>query len=271
MTLTSRPDPREFRKRMLAREPLLGTFMKFPCPQATEILGQAGFDFVMLDEEHSPWTREQLGMSYLAARAFQTAAFVRVSRPDAASLLSALDDGAIGVMVPHVSSAEKAREVASWARYKGGTRGSGVSRGGDYGGMVGADGIDAYYEWADSVTTVIAMIEDAEAIERIDEITSVDGIDAFFIGRGDLGLSLSNMAGPKPTVAEATKIIAQSVIRNGKILAAVCPTLESDDARAMRDLGVTVMMVGSDQFFMRASATAQLRHFNKLMKDTGTD
>src|SRR5690606_31637590 len=109
-------------------------------------------------------------------------------RPDAASILSALDDGAIGVMVPHVDSAQKARDVASWSRYKGGTRGSGVSRGGDYGGMVGAGGIDGYYDWADSVTTVVAMIEDAEAIERIDEITAVEGIDAFFMGRGDLGL-----------------------------------------------------------------------------------
>jgi 2-keto-3-deoxy-L-rhamnonate aldolase RhmA len=262
-----RPDPRDFRKRLLAREPLLGTFMKFPCPQSTEIIGQVGFDFVMLDEEHAPWTREQLGMSYLAARAFQTAAFVRVSRPDAASILSALDDGAIGVMVPHVSTAEKARDVASWARYKGGSRGSGISRGGDYGGVVGPGGIDAYYEWADTVTTVVAMIEDAEALERIDEITAVEGIDVFFMGRGDLGLSLSNMAGPKPTVEEASKIIAESVLRSGKVLAAVSPSLASDDAKAMKDLGVTMMLVGNDQAFMRASAAAQLANFNKLMKD----
>src|SRR5690606_29795745 len=120
-------------------------------------------------------------------------------------------------------SAQKARDVASWARYKGGTRGSGVSRGGDYGGVVGPGGIDAYYEWADDVTTVIAMIEDADAIDNIDEITAVEGIDCFFMGRGDLGLSLSNVQGPKPTVPEATKIIAEAVLKNGKILAAVCP------------------------------------------------
>jgi len=267
MISATRPDPRDFRKRLLAREPLLGTFMKFPCPQSTEILGQVGFDFVMLDEEHSPWTREQLGISYLAARAFQTAAFVRVSRPDAASILSALDDGAIGVMVPHVDSAQKARDVASWSRYRGGTRGSGVSRGGDYGGMVGAGGIDGYYDWADSVTTVVAMIEDAEAIERIDEITAVEGIDAFFMGRGDLGLSLSNVEGPKPTLEEAVRIIAESVLRNGKILAAVSPGLASDDAKAMKDIGVTMMLAGNDQAFMRASAMTQLTSFNKLMKD----
>ncbi len=259
------PDPREFRNRLINREPLIGTFMKFPGPHATEILGSVGYDFVMLDEEHAPWTRDQLGMGLLAARAFGTAGLVRISRPDAASVLSALDDGAIGVMVPHVSSADKAREVASWARYKGGARGSGVGRAGDYGGRIVA-GIDAYYEAADALTTVIAMIEDREAVERIDEITSVEGIDAFFLGRGDLGLSLSNATGPAPTLDEAVMVVAESVLKSGKALSAVSPNLASDDAKQMKDLGVTALMVGSDQGFMRSSATAQLAHFEKLMR-----
>jgi 2-keto-3-deoxy-L-rhamnonate aldolase RhmA len=262
----ARPDPRDFRRRLLAREPLIGTFMKFPGPHATEIIGSLGYDFVMLDEEHSPWTRDQLGMGFLAARAFGTAGLTRIARPDAASILSALDDGAIGVMVPHVSSAAKARDVASWARYKGGTRGSGVSRGGDYGARVGPGGIDGYYEASDAITTVIAMIEDAEAIDRIDEIVAVDGIDAFFMGRGDLGLSLSNVAGPKPNVDEAVAVVAKAVLGAGKILAAVTPNMASDDARAMRDLGVTMLMVGSDQGFMRAGALAQIGQFETLMK-----
>jgi 2-keto-3-deoxy-L-rhamnonate aldolase RhmA len=266
MTSPLRPDPREFRKRVIAREPVLGTFIKFTVPQPTEILGQIGYDFVMLDEEHSPWTREQLGVAYLGAKAYGTAAIVRVSRPDAASILSVLDDGAIGIMVPHVDTAQKARDVASWSRYKGGTRGSGISRGGDYGGAIGSGGIDGYYEWADGITTVIAMIEDAAAIDNIEEIAAVEGIDAFFLGRGDLGLSLSNVKGPKPTLDEAVKIAAEAVLRNGKALAAVCPSLNGDDAKAMKDLGVTVMLTGNDQAFLRMSAAAQLGHFNTLMK-----
>lgn len=262
---TSRPDPREFRNRVKNGEPVLGTFMKFPVPQPTEILGQLGFDFVMLDEEHSPWTREQLGHAYLGARAFGIAPIVRISRPDAASVLSCLDDGAVGVMCPHVDSAQMARNLASWSRYKGGSRGSGVSRGGDYGGQA-TGGIDSYYQWADGVSTVFAMIEDAAAIENIEEITAVEGIDVFFLGRGDLGLSLSNVQGPKPTLDEAVKKAAEAVLRNGKALAAVCPSLASDDAQAMKDIGVTVMLVGNDQAFLRNSAAAQLAGFNKLMK-----
>jgi 2-keto-3-deoxy-L-rhamnonate aldolase RhmA len=260
-----RPDPREFRQRLTNREPLIGTFMKFPGPHATEIIGSIGYDFVMLDEEHAPWTRDQLGMGFLAARAFGTAGLVRIARPDAASILSALDDGAIGVMVPHVDSAEKARDVASWARYKGGSRGSGVGRGGDYGGRIVA-GIDAYYAASDAVSTVIAMIEDAAAIDRIDEIAAVDGIDGFFLGRGDLALSLSNAAAPAPTVEEAVGIVAEAVLRHGKALCAVTPSFASDDARKMIDLGVTMMMVGNDQHFMRAGAMAQLTQFQTMMK-----
>jgi len=263
---TPRPNPRDFRKRLLSRELLLGTFVKTPTSHATEILGSIGYDFVMLDEEHAPWTRQTLEIRLLGARAFGTAGLVRIARPDANSILSVLDDGAIGVMVPHVASAEKARDIASWARYKGGTRGSGVGRGGDYGGRP----IEQHYELADSTTTVIAMIEDREAIERIDDITAVDGIDAFFLGRGDLGLSLSNATGPVPTLDEAVRIVAESVRKRGKILSAVSPNMASDDAKRMMDLGATVLMVGNDQWFMRSAAATQLEHFRKLKSATSS-
>jgi 2-keto-3-deoxy-L-rhamnonate aldolase RhmA len=245
---SARPGPREFRKRLINREPLIGTFLKIPTSHGAEIIGSIGYDFVMLDEEHAPWTRQTLEIGFHGARA--------------SSILSALDDGAIGVMVPHVASAAKARDVASWARYRGGTRGSGVGRGGDYGGRP----IDAHYDFADATTTVIAMIEDREAIEHIDEITAVEGIDAFFLGRGDLALSLSNATGPVPTVDEAVRIVAKSVLASGKALCAVTANMASDDAKQMFDLGVTALIVGNDQFFIRSGAAAQLAQFNKLMK-----
>jgi 2-keto-3-deoxy-L-rhamnonate aldolase RhmA len=268
MTSTApRPAPRDFRKRLLERQLLIGTFCKTPTSHSAEILGSLGYDFVMLDEEHAPWTRQTLEVGFLAARAFGTAGLVRIARPDANSILSALDDGAIGVMVPHVASAQKARNIASWARYKGGTRGSGVGRGGDYGGRP----IEAHYESSDATTTVIAMIEDWEAIEQIDAITAVAGIDGFFLGRGDLGLSLSNAAGkpgagPVPTVDEAVRIVAKAVLKSGKALCAVTPNMASDDAKKMLDLGVTALMVASDQGFIRSGALTQLEHFKKLVQ-----
>jgi len=259
---TPRPAPREFRKRLLDRELLIGTFCKTPTSHATEILGTLGYDFVMLDEEHAPWTRQTLEVGLLGARAFGTAGLVRIARPDANSILSVLDDGAIGVMVPHVASAQKARQIASWARYKGGTRGSGVGRGGDYGGRP----FETHYQASDATTTVIAMIEDRDAIEQIDEITAVEGIDGFFLGRGDLGLSLSNATGPAPTLDEAVRIVAESVLKSGKTLCAVTQNMASDDAKQMIDLGVTALMVASDHGILRSGFVTQIEHFRKLSK-----
>jgi 2-keto-3-deoxy-L-rhamnonate aldolase RhmA len=220
---------------------------------------------VILDEEHAPWTRDALDTGFIAARAFETAGFVRISRPDAASILQVLDSGAIGVMVPHVSSAEKAENIASWARYRGGTRGSGAgSRGNDYGRRPATEA----YALADETTTVIAMIEDAEALDHLDEITAVEGIDAFFIGRGDLGLSLSNKPGPTPTVQEATEMIAAAALRNNKVLAAVT-RFPSDDAKMLMELGVTCMLAANDHSWIRNGALAELAGFQKMMKGTG--
>lgn len=255
------PDPGRFRARLLAGEPLIGTFMKVPATQNTEVLGLEGFDFVVLDEEHAPWTRGTLDAALLAARAFQTAGIVRVARADANSVLSVLDDGATGIMVPHVDTAEKARNIVSWARYRGGTRGSGASRGGEY----GTRGVDNY-RLSDEATAVICMVEDRQAIEAIDEIAAVDGVDALFLGRGDLALSLSNASGPAPTVKEAVAIVATAAARAGKPLSAVVQSMRSDEAKWLMDLGVTAMMVASDLGFLRQAARGALLDFGELMK-----
>jgi staphyloferrin B biosynthesis citrate synthase len=258
--MTARPDPRAFRERLLAREPLIGTFMKTPSAHNTEIIGGLGYDFVMLDEEHAPWDRGTLDMGLLAAKAFGTAGIVRIARPDPSSVLSVLDDGAIGIMVPHVDSAQKARDVASWARYKGGARGLGIGRGGEYGAR-GADHIP----FADRTTTVIAMIEDARAIEVIDDIVAVEGIDCIFMGRGDLGLSLSNAGPSAPPLKDAVETICAACRKQDKPVSAVVQQMDSDEARWLIDLGVTAMMVASDQGFMRTAAGAALADFRRIM------
>ncbi len=101
----SRPSPAAFRQRLAAKAPLLGTFIKTPTGHAIEILGDLGFDFVVIDEEHAPFDRVAIDNALLAARAAGTAGIVRVAAPSAANLLSVLDSGAIGVLVPHVSTA----------------------------------------------------------------------------------------------------------------------------------------------------------------------
>ena len=112
---------------------LLGTFVKTPGPHNTEALGTAGLDFVVIDEEHAPFDRGSIDLALLGARAGGIAGLVRVS--DAGHLLAALDDGATGVLIPHVDSPQRAAEVVSLCRYRGGSRGfSNTTRAGGYGG-----------------------------------------------------------------------------------------------------------------------------------------
>jgi 2-keto-3-deoxy-L-rhamnonate aldolase RhmA len=210
----------------------------------------------MLDEEHAPWTRATLDAGLLAARAFGAAGIVRIARPDPTSILSVLDDGAIGIMAPHVDSAQKVRDIVSWAHYQGGSRGLGIGRGGEY----GARGAE-HVPFADKTTTVIAMIEDRRALEVIDDIAAVPGVDCLFLGRGDLGLSLRNASGAAPTLEEAVEIVAAAARKHDKPLAAVVPSMASDEARWLMDLGVTAMMVLSDQSFMRQAANQALQEF----------
>lgn len=253
----TRPHPRQFRSRLVAGEPLIGTFMKVPASQNTEVLAIEGFDFVMLDEEHAPWDRGTLDTALLAARAFGTAGLIRIARPDANSVLAALDDGAIGIMCPHVDTAEKARAIASWARYQGGTRGAGASRGADYGGYGRRE--------ADDTTTVICMVEDRKALDTIDDIAAVDGVDALFLGRGDLGLSFGNATDPVPSLREAVERIVEVSKAHGKPVSAVVQSMKSDEAKWLIDLGVTAMMVASDLGFLRQAAKGALEDFRELM------
>uniref|UniRef100_A0A2A4YYW0 Aldolase n=1 Tax=OCS116 cluster bacterium TaxID=2030921 RepID=A0A2A4YYW0_9PROT len=245
-----------FRQRLLAGEPLIGTFMKVPSSHLTEVMGSLGFDFVMLDEEHAPWTRATLDAGCLGARAFGIASMVRIARPDAANILSALDDGATGIMVPHVDSAEKAESIVSAAHYYGGTRGAGVGRGGEYG-MRGKEN----FTIADQQTTIMAMIEDRQALDVIDDITSIEGIDAIFLGRGDLGLSLRNGPDGSLSIKQAVEKVAKSATDNGKTLSAVVQSLQSDDAKWLADIGVTAMMVASDIGFLQQAARLALKDF----------
>jgi 2-keto-3-deoxy-L-rhamnonate aldolase RhmA len=260
----SRPDPRQFRARLKGGEPLIGSFMKVPAPQNTEVLGLDGFDFVILDEEHAPWDRGTLDTALLACRAYRIAGVVRIARPDPNSVLAALDDGAMGVMVPHVASAEMARKVVSWARYRNGIRGAGASRGGEYG-KNGAKNFDL----SDETSAVICMIEDRQAVDQIDEIVNVEGVDAIFLGRGDLGLSLSNATVLAPTLDQAVSTIVEACRRAGKPIAALVQSMKSDEAKWLIDLGVTAMVVASDLGFLRQAAGLALRDFNEIMKSRG--
>lgn len=256
MTTPARPSPSDFRRRFADAERLVGTFIKTPTTHAIEILGDLGFDFVVIDEEHAPFNRESIDVALLAARASGTAAIVRVANATPAGILSALDCGATGVLVPHVATVEIAQSVAAASRYRGGRRGySGSGRSGHYGGATVWKNVEA----ADAQTTVIAMIEDPEAIENIEAIVRVDGIHGFFIGRGDLTVAFGAPSNTAPVIQAAVERITSTARAAGK---PVCVMVNSaDEAKGFEPLGVTAFIVSSDQGFMRRAATQVLKDF----------
>ena len=106
-------EQQDFRTKFLAGETLYGTFLKVPATMPAEILGSIGYDFVVVDEEHSPFNRETTDRIVLACKAAGIASVVRVQSADPANILSVLDCGADGILVPHVTDAETARAIVS--------------------------------------------------------------------------------------------------------------------------------------------------------------
>jgi 2-keto-3-deoxy-L-rhamnonate aldolase RhmA len=259
-----RPHYSSFRRRFVDGQNLVGSFIKTPTIHATEIFGTLGYDFVVIDEEHAPFDRAVTDLVVLAARASNLASIVRVSSDDPTKILSCLDCGATGVLVPHVASVEKAQAVAATARYRGGRRGySGSPRAGGY----GATPMWQLVEEQDTSVCVIAMIEDPEALDHIDAIAAVDGIHGLFIGRGDLTVSLDVTSSADPKVQQAVKRIIAAARRAKK---PVCVMVGSAaEAKDFADLGASAFIISSDQGQMRRAAAQSFAEFNKLVRVPG--
>ena len=251
-----RPPYTDFRRRLRARGFLLGTFIKIPTTHATEIVGGLGFDFVVIDQEHAPLDQGTIDIMVLAARASNIAGIVRVGDPSDANILSVLDCGAAGILVPHVDTAEKARGIAAACRYRGGRRGfANTTRAGGFGDVSFADHMAAQ----DSQVACVAMIEDIAALDEIDAIAAVDGIDAFFIGRGDLTAALGAPAMTSPETLEVVLPIMAAARKAGMPVIMLSP--DRADAVAMAKLGASAFMVASDQGFLKQAARQTLKDF----------
>lgn len=251
-----RPSYRQFRQRLIAQEHVLGTFVKTPTSHATEMLGLLGFDFVVFDQEHAPLSNDTIDRMVLGARASNIAGIVRVGDPSESAILTVLDCGASGVLVPHVATVEKARHIVSCCRYRGGKRGfANTTRAGGFGGASFKEHMDAQ----DSEVACIAMIEDIAALDEIEGIVQVEGLDAIFIGRGDLTAALE---APSMTSDETHKIVAP-IMRAAKNAGMPIIMLSPDrkDAEKMAELGASAFLISSDHGFMRKAATAALTEF----------
>jgi 4-hydroxy-2-oxoheptanedioate aldolase len=172
--------------RMDDGEVVVGTFQVFDSVQVAEAVGVAGMDFVVFDQEHGPLTAETSLAMAAGAESGGAVALVRVRTNAPAEIQRGLDMGSGGVMVPQVENradAERARDAARFSPL--GERGlSQYTRAGRYAGM------DDFTRRQNEETTLILQVEGEEAVEEIDEIVALDGVDVAFLGPYDLSQSL---------------------------------------------------------------------------------
>jgi len=158
-------------------------------PKMVEVVARFGqVHAVWLDQEHCTRSPEQLDTLLLACRAENIPALVRVPPTDYVQMMHPLESGAVGVMVPQVRSVEQVHQVVSWCKYPPeGSRGLFL---GNTEANYGATDAQAHIERANREHLVAIQIETAEAVEQVDDIAGVQGVDALFVGPGDLACCL---------------------------------------------------------------------------------
>lgn len=238
-----------FKKRMLQGDILSGTFLKTPSFQLVEILAKTRMDFVALDAEHAPFDRLSADACLGMARALNYPALVRIPEGTPAAILKMLDSGANGVIVPHVNSVEKAQAVAQAAHFGHGGRGfAGSTRWAGYATRPMADVLQQDKD----ETVVLAQIEEPEAVDNIDAIAAVEGIDALFVGPADLAVCYGLTDPAAPQVRDAIRKVGIAAKKHGKCMVTFAPnTSWVPDLKA---LGVTMFFIGSEHAFVMTGA-----------------
>ena len=229
-----------------------------------EIMGQTGFDWVLIDVEHCPIGISDLRAMIPILEATGTSTIVRVPDRGEYWIKQALDVGADGVMVPRVDSAELARQAVYYSRYHPlGERGFGPTRAAGF--FKGSD----YVQTANQQCLLFVQLEHRLAAENLDEILDVNGIDGYFIGPGDLSQSLGFLG---QTGAEKVQQVRQGIIdklnERGKVWGSVA--LDAEDFRRYVDLGSRITTLGGDLVCVGQGAPRNLDVMQKIVAECQT-
>jgi len=207
------------------------------------VLAAAGFDFFVIDTEHGSADMETVQRISRAGRSAGIAPLVRVTDVSYALIARALDAGALGLMIPHVETAEDAREIVRCAKYPpAGERGFGLrSAVTDYANASVPDTI----AWSNAETMIMAQVESGRCLENLDEIAATPGIDVLLVGPNDLSISLG-VPGQllHPTMQEAYRRVAEAAARHQ-----IAGGLHPGDLKIVeygRSVGMRCLMYSSD-------------------------
>jgi 2-keto-3-deoxy-L-rhamnonate aldolase RhmA len=241
-----------FRKRLLKGEPLFGTMVTLTAPAASEVIANTGFDWLFIDGEHGPFETGDVA-AVLQAVGHRVACIVRVPVVAELPIKKALDLGAHGIIAPQVNTVEQAQAVVSWCRYSPqGARGVGLARAHGYGST-----FSEYLKSANEEVTVIVQAEHIQAVENIEAIIQVPGIDAILIGPYDLSSSLGKLGQlDDPAVVGAIDHVTNTCVAAGMPLGIFGIT--ADAVRKYYDRGFTLIAAGVDTMLLGQAASALL-------------
>jgi 4-hydroxy-2-oxoheptanedioate aldolase len=229
--------------------PPYGTWLMAAAPSTAEAMGHTGFDFLVVDMEHVPIEVSDLAQILRAVACTSAEAVVRLAWNDQVLVKRVLDAGAQTIMLPFVQSAEEARRAVSYAKYPpGGVRGvAAIHRGSRFG------RVPDYLKRANDEIAVIVQLETPEAIGRLDEIAAIDGVDALFVGPGDLSAAMGHIGNiGHPEVQALLAKAAAAARAAGKPVGIVGPN--PDMVRRFVDYGYDFAAVASDIAMMTGRA-----------------
>ena len=230
---------------MLSGGLALGVSLTVPDPFVTEVVGAAGFDFVLIDTEHSPIAIDQLQMMLIALRSSESTVLVRPVANDPALIKQILDLGAEGLVVPEVEDAASCAAAIAAARYPPlGSRGFGPRRAARLEG-----GRAAYLARADEEVAVLVMVESAAAVADIDAILKTPGLDGIMVGPADLAVTMGYLGSlGHPDVHDAIVSVRDACQRHSVPFGIFAATEQA--AREWGAAGAGFMTVGADTQFL---------------------
>jgi len=243
-----------FRTRVLAGEPVFGTFLSMGSTVSAEVCGSAGFDWCLVDLEHGLGSEASLHDEVVAVELTGAAALVRIESGAALRIGRVLDHGAAGVMVPRVRSAAEAAQIVSWARYPpSGVRGVALSARGAGSGTAGADVVGLI----DASITTLIQIENEAALAEAEAIAAVDGVDVLFVGPNDLTHSLAIPGRfDDPRYLDALAAVAAAARAAGK--AAGVMLRSAQDVARHHDLGYSFFALSTDAGLLGSTTRSAL-------------
>jgi 2-keto-3-deoxy-L-rhamnonate aldolase RhmA len=236
----------------------IGIFIKIPSLEIVDLVAAAGFDFVIMDTEHSVLSPRDVYALVFAYSSLGLPALVRLSDHGYGDGQRYLDAGAAGLMVPHVSDADEAREIMrSFSFPPAGTRGLGyAARVSGWGGNQG--GLAEYVRRGDEDVRRIAMIEDAAGVRNLEDIVAQPGVDGVFVGAGDLALEMG-----EPLGSPGVRAVVDDVVR--RCLATKVPvgvmTGDVGEAAARSEQGASFVVATSDAALLQRASVAAVAGF----------